>query len=363
MSLKLDRIEARYLELEQLLQKKEIIEDRESLQKFSKEMKDMEETVFQYREYKKVNSGIKEAQAMLSDPELKEMAQAEIKNLEEKKQALKERLEFLLLPKDPMDDKNVIIEIRAGTGGEEAALFAGELIRMYIRYAEKKGFKVEMMDSSPTGLGGYKEAIFSIIGKGAYGTFKYEGGTHRVQRVPKTEAGGRIHTSAATVATLPEVEDVDVEIDEKELRVDTYRAGGPGGQNVNKVSSAIRITHLPTNIVVACQEERSQHQNRAKAMKLLRAKLYEIALEKERSKRESARRIMVGTGDRSEKIRTYNFPQGRITDHRIGFTVYQLPEVMEGDLDAIINALKTADRIAKLENLPAGRQVNDPHSL
>ncbi len=346
---KLAKIEARYLELQELLSRKEVIEDREKLQKFGKEMKDLEELVFCLREYKKIDNDIDDARNLLTDPEMEEMAKAEIKNLEEKKQTTTAKIEMMLVPKDPLDDKNTIMEIRAGTGGDEAALFAGELMRMYLRYAEKKGFKTEIIEENPTGLGGYKEVIFSIIGKNAYGTFKYEGGTHRVQRVPKTEAGGRIHTSAATVAVLPEAEDVDIHIDEKELRVDTYRAGGPGGQNVNKVSSAIRITHLPSGIVVACQEERSQHQNRAKAMKLLRAKLFDIAEEKERSKRETARRIMVGSGDRSEKIRTYNFPQGRITDHRIGFTVYQLPEFMEGNIDSVIEALKTADRIAKLE--------------
>ena len=257
----------------------------------------------------------------------------------------------MLIPKDPLDDKNVIMEVRAGTGGDEAALFAGELVRMYLRYAEKKGLRTEMIDSSPTGLGGYKEAVFSVMGKGVYSVLKFESGTHRVQRVPKTETSGRIHTSAATVAVLPEAEEVDVKIDDKELRVDTYRAGGPGGQNVNKVSSAIRITHLPTGIVVACQEERSQHQNRAKAMTLLRTKLFEIATEKERNKRDTARKIMVGSGDRSEKIRTYNFPQGRITDHRIGFTIYRLQEVLDGDLDEVIEALKTADRVARLEKM------------
>ncbi|HTY13057.1 MAG TPA: peptide chain release factor 1 [Candidatus Omnitrophota bacterium] len=346
---KLDKIEARYTELQNLLSTKEVIDDREKLQKYGKELKDLEEMVTAIREYRKIDNDLKDAQNLLSDPEMTEMAKAEIKSLEEKKQAETARIEMMLVPKDPLDEKNAIMEIRAGTGGDEAALFAGELMRMYLRYAEKKGFKTEIIESNPTGLGGYKEAVFSIIGKNAYGTFKYEGGTHRVQRVPKTEAGGRIHTSAATVAVLPEAEDVDVQIDEKELRVDTYRAGGPGGQNVNKVSSAIRITHLPTGIVVACQEERSQHQNRAKAMKLLRAKLFEIAEEKARNQRETARRIMVGSGDRSEKIRTYNFPQGRITDHRIGFTVYQLQEFMDGDIDEVIEALQTADRVAKLE--------------
>ncbi len=348
---KLEKIEERYSELERSLHKKEIIEDRVKLQKYSKELKDLEGLVLNIREFKKIENEIKEAEAMLKDPEFTDLAQSEIKNLEEKKQALKSKLEMLMIPKDPLDEKNIIMEVRAGTGGEEAALFAGDLFRMYLRYAEKHGLKTEIIDSNPTGLGGFKEVIFSVMGKGVYRLLKYEGGTHRVQRVPKTEAGGRIHTSAVTVAVLPEAEEVDIKIDEKELRIDTYRAGGPGGQNVNKVSSAIRITHLPTGIVVACQDERSQHQNRAKAMKLLRAKLFEIEEEKERKKREVARRIMVGTGDRSEKIRTYNFPQGRITDHRIGFTIYRLPEVLDGDLDEVIDALVSADRIAKLEKI------------
>lgn len=348
---KLDKIAARYQELLNLLSQKEIIDDREKYQKFSKELKDLEELVKNYNLLNQVEKDLAEAKALKADPEMVSLAEAEIKNLLEKKQALTDKLEFLLLPKDPLDEKNIILEIRAGTGGEEAALFAGELLRMYLRYAEKHGLKTEMLDANPTGLGGYKEAIVAVSGKEAYRKLKFEGGTHRVQRVPKTEAGGRIHTSAATVAVLPEAEEVDVQIDEKELRVDTYRAGGPGGQNVNKVSSAIRITHLPTGLVVACQDERSQHQNRAKAMKLLRSRLFEMEEEKRFKERTQARRIMVGTGDRSEKIRTYNFPQGRITDHRIGFTSYRLPEVLDGSLDEIIEALTAADRIAKLEKL------------
>ena len=346
---KLSKIEERYKELEQLLNQKEIIEDREKLHKFSKEMKDMEDLVFKIREYRKTEKEIIGTKEMLKDADMIDLAKSEIKKLEETLLKITKEIEIFLIPKDPLDEKNIIMEIRAGTGGDEAALFAGDLLRMYLKFSENKGFKTEIIDSSPTGLGGFKDVVFSIIGKGAYNVFKYEGGTHRVQRVPKTEASGRIHTSAVTVAVLPEAEDVDVKIDEKDLRVDTYRASGPGGQNVNKVSSAIRITHIPTNIVVACQEERSQHQNRAKAMKLLRAKLFEIEKEKERKKRESARKIMVGSGDRSEKIRTYNFPQGRITDHRIGFTMHQLQDALDGNIDEIIKALADADRIAKLE--------------
>jgi len=348
---KLENVEKRYRELEKLLSTPEIISDREKFQAYSKELGDLRELFDKSQEYKKVIKELEDAKALSQDKEMKELAQSETEKLESHKQKLEKEIEFLLIPKDPFDEKNILLEIRAGTGGEEAALFAGELLRMYLRYAERQGWRTELINSNPTGLGGYKEVIFNIIGKGAYSRLKYEGGTHRVQRVPETEAGGRIHTSAATVAVLPEAEDVDVKIEPKDLRVDTYRAGGPGGQNVNKVSSAIRITHLPTGVVVACQDERSQHQNRAKAMKLLRAKLLETALETAEKKRTAARRIMVGTGDRSEKIRTYNFPQGRVTDHRIGFTIYRLNDVLDGDLVEIIDALTTADRVAKLEKM------------
>ncbi|MGB9613608.1 MAG: peptide chain release factor 1 [Candidatus Margulisiibacteriota bacterium] len=345
---KLENVEKRFLELERQLSSPEIIAHRELFAQYSKEHRELQELVEKYREYKKILKEIEETRALLTEKDMEELAKAELKNLEEAKEKLTKELEILLLPKDPYDEKNIIIEIRAGTGGEEAALFAGDLLRMYLRYAERKGWKTELIDENPTGLGGYKEVIFNIVGKGAYSRLKYEGGTHRVQRVPKTEASGRIHTSAATVAVLPEAEEVDIKIDEKDLRIDVYRASGAGGQNVNKVSTAIRITHLPTGIVVACQDERSQHQNRVKAMKLLRARLLSLAEEEERKKREQARRIMVGTGDRSEKIRTYNFPQGRVTDHRIGFTIYRLNEVLDGDLDEIIEALLAADRTAKL---------------
>jgi peptide chain release factor 1 len=348
---KLENVEKRYLELEKLLSTPEVISDREKFQAYSKELGDLKELYHKSQDYRQTLKEMDDARHLAQEEEMKEIAQSELEKLEEKQKTLEKEIEILLLPKDPFDEKNIILEVRAGTGGDEAALFAGDLLRMYLRYAERHGWKTELISSNPTGLGGYKEVIFNIIGKGAYSRLKYEGGTHRVQRVPKTEAGGRIHTSAATVAVLPEAEEVDIKIEDKELRVDTYRAGGPGGQNVNKVSSAIRITHLPTGLVVACQDERSQHQNRAKAMKLLRAKLLEAAEESERKKRVEARRIMVGTGDRSEKIRTYNFPQGRVTDHRIGFTIYRLNDILDGDIEEIIEALIAADRTAKLEKI------------
>ncbi|OGC04096.1 peptide chain release factor 1 [candidate division WOR-1 bacterium RIFOXYA12_FULL_43_27] len=348
---KLSKVEERYNELETLLSSPEVISNREKFENFSREFSELGEVITPYRELKKLYKEIEETKKLLSDPEMEELAKSEMTGLEAKAKKLEGEIEFLLLPKDPNDDKNIIIEIRGGTGGDEAALFAGELLRMYTRYAEKQRWKIEFISTNPTGLGGYKEAIFTIIGKGAYSKLKYEGGVHRVQRVPATEASGRVHTSAASVVVMPEAEDVDIIIEDKELRVDTYRAGGPGGQNVNKVSSAIRITHLPTGLVVACQEERSQLQNRAKAMKLLKTRLLEAKEEAQREKRESARKIMVGSGDRSEKIRTYNFPQGRVTDHRINFTIYKLQQVMEGDLDELVEALATADRIAKLSNI------------
>ncbi|MFC1510939.1 peptide chain release factor 1, partial [Candidatus Margulisiibacteriota bacterium] len=329
----------------------EIISNREKFQAYSIELGDLRELFEKSQEYLKIIKDIKETKSLSQDEEMKDLAAAELEKLADRKQELEKSIEILLLPKDPFDEKNIIMEIRAGTGGDEAALFAGELLRMYLRYAERQDWKTEMIDVNSTGLGGYKEAIFNIIGKGAYSRLKFESGTHRVQRVPKTESGGRIHTSAATVAILPEAEEVDIKIDEKELKFEAFRSGGAGGQNVNKVSSAVRITHLPSGLVVECREERSQHQNRVKAMKLLRTRLLEAAEEKAHKKRESARRIMVGTGDRSEKIRTYNFPQGRITDHRIGFTMHQLEAVLDGDLDEIINALTTADHTAKLKNL------------
>lgn len=345
---KLQNVEKRYLELEKRLSSPEIISDREQFSKYSRELSNLKEIVDKFREYKETLKEMDDTEAMLEEEGMKELAEVELDELKQKKEALAGELETLLLPKDPLDDKNIIIEIRAGTGGEEAALFAGELLRMYLRYAERQGWKTEIIDANPTGLGGYKEVVFNLIGKGAYSKLKFEGGTHRVQRVPKTESSGRIHTSAVTVAVLPEVEEVDIHVDEKDLKFEAFRSGGAGGQNVNKVSSAVRITHLPTGTVVECREERSQLQNRVKAMKLLRSRLYEVEEEKLRKDREASRRIMVGTGDRSEKIRTYNYPQSRVTDHRIGFTLHRLNDVLDGDLNEIVDALAFADRTAKL---------------
>ncbi len=348
---KLENVEKRYHELGKLLSTPDIISDREKFQSYSKELGDLKELYDKSQAYRKTLKEIEDAKILSKESEMKEVAEAELKKLEARKQKLEKEIEFLLIAKDPYDEKNIIMEIRAGTGGEEAALFAGSLLRMYLRYAERSGWKTEMISSNPTGLGGYKEVIFNIIGKGAYSRLKYESGAHRVQRVPETETSGRIHTSAATIAVLPEAEEVDIKIESKDLRIDTYRASGAGGQHVNKTDSAVRITHLPTRVVVACQDERSQLQNRVKAMKLLRTRILEAAEESERKKRTAARRILVGTGDRSEKIRTYNFPQGRVTDHRIGFTIHRLEGVLDGDLDEIIDALTTADRIAKLEKM------------
>jgi peptide chain release factor 1 len=348
LSEKLAKIELRYLELEKLVSDPKVINDHDSFVKYTKEYNNLKEIVDKYREYKSVIRETEDTEGMMEEDGMKELAEVELDELKQRKEELTKELEALLLPKDQLDEKNIIMEVRAGTGGDEAALFAGDLLRMYLRYAERKGWKTEMIEVNDTGLGGYKEAVFNIIGKGAYSRLKYESGTHRVQRVPKTEASGRIHTSAATVAVLPEVDEVDVKVDEKDIKFEAFRSGGAGGQNVNKVSSAVRLTHLPTGVIVECREERSQLQNRVKAMKLLRSRIYDAEIEKQRKSRESTRKIMVGTGDRSEKIRTYNFPQSRVTDHRIGFTVHQLNNVLDGELDEIIDALATADRAAKL---------------
>jgi len=346
---RLDLIEKRYQEIETLLQDPDVVSNREDFQKLSKEHSDLKETVEKYSQYKNIVKDINHAKELLEDKEMRDLALSELKELEEKEKQLNFDLETLLLPKDPYDDKNIFIEIRAGTGGDEAALFAGDLMRMYLRYAERHGFKTEIMDENSTGLGGYKEVIIGIYGKGAYSKLKFEMGTHRVQRVPKTESSGRIHTSAATVAILPEAEDIDVQINDNDIKFEAYRAGGHGGQNVQKTSTAVRITHIPTGLVVQCQDERSQYQNKLKAMKVLRARLLEQMIYDQQKERSDARKIMVGSGDRSEKIRTYNFPQGRITDHRIGLSVYNLDDVLDGYLDEIIEKLETADKIAKLE--------------
>lgn len=348
LSDKLSAITRKFHELEQQLADPAIIAEREKFTQLSKEFSELKPLVDKYQEYQAVIKEIENTEGMMEEEGMKELAEVELDELKQKKEALTAELETLLLPKDPLDDKNIILEIRAGTGGEEAALFAGELLRMYLRYAERRHWKTEILDANPTGLGGYKEAVVLITGKGAYSKLKFESGIHRVQRVPKTESGGRIHTSAATVAVLPEVEDVDIHIDEKDLIFEAFRSGGAGGQNVNKVSSAVRIVHIPTGTVVECREERSQLQNRAKAMKLLRSRIYEAQAEKQRKEREASRRGMVGSGDRSEKIRTYNFPQSRVTDHRIGFTVHQLDSLLDGDIEELLDALGAADRAAKL---------------
>ena len=322
--------------------------------KLAKTVAELEPIVSAFGEYKALLARIGEARAILGeegDPELREVAQLELQDLRTQEEHLEQRLRSLLLPKDPAHDKNVLVEIRAGAGGDEAALFAADLARMYTKHAERQGWKVEVMDSHPTGQGGFKEVIFSIQGKGAWSRLKFERGVHRVQRIPVTESAGRIHTSTVTVAVLPEAEEVDVRIEEKDSKVDVYRASGPGGQGVNTTDSAVRITYLPTGLVVTCQDERSQIKNRAKALRVLRARLLEQAQEEQRSQIAAARKSQVGTGERSERIRTYNFPQGRVTDHRIGLTLHRLPDVLEGDLDELIDALLNAERAEQLQSL------------
>nr|WP_245628377.1 peptide chain release factor 1 [Fervidicola ferrireducens] len=349
---KLDSIEKRYEELTKEISDPAVIARQEEWRKLAKEHASLEEIVSCYREYKKVVEEIKESRELLKessdDREMEEFIKEEIERLKEREKELQEKLKILLLPKDPNDEKDVIMEIRAGAGGEEAALFAGDLFRMYTRYAERKGWKVEVMSSNPTELGGFKEVIFEVMGKGAYSRLKYESGVHRVQRIPVTEAGGRIHTSTATVAVLPEAEEVDVEINPNEIRIDVFRSSGHGGQSVNTTDSAVRITHLPTGIVVTCQDERSQLKNRERALKILRAKLLEMKRREQEEKIAQSRRSQVGTGDRSERIRTYNFPQGRVTDHRIGFTTHQLENILDGELDELIERLIAEDQAKKL---------------
>ena len=349
----LNQIEEKYKELTTLLSDPAVISDRNRYKKVAKEHNELSEIVSFSSEYKKLLRSIEEDEKIRKeskDEELVEMAKVELEELYPKKQEMEEKLKLLLLPKDPKDNRNTIVEIRAGTGGEEAALFAADLYRMYAKFAEKKGWRVEVMNSNPTGMGGFKEIIFLVEGENAYGTLKYESGVHRVQRVPVTEASGRIHTSAASVAVLPEAEDIEVEIKPEDLRVDVFRSSGPGGQSVNTTDSAVRITHIPTNTVVTCQDEKSQLKNKNKAIKVLRARLLDKATEEQTSKIARERKSMVGSGDRSEKIRTYNFPQGRVTDHRIGLTLYRLEDILVGDIDEFVEALKKKEQEERLQS-------------
>lgn len=351
---RLQAVEMRYEKLTELLSDPEIISDTKKLREYSKEQSDMQETVEAYREYKAVKEQLDDAKAMLEDKldaDMREMVKEEISELEEQQENLADRLHILLLPKDPNDDKNVIMEIRGAAGGDEAALFAGDLYRMYSRYAEAQGWKTEVMEAASTGVGGYKEIIFMITGKGAYSKLKFENGAHRVQRVPETESGGRIHTSTSTVAVLPEAEEVEIEIHDKDIRVDTFASSGPGGQSVNTTMSAVRLTHIPTNTVVSCQDEKSQIKNKEKAMKVLRARVYDKFQREVQAEYDANRKQAVGTGDRSERIRTYNFPQNRVTDHRIGLTIQKLDQILQGKLQEVIDALIMEDQALRMEQM------------
>ena len=348
---KLKGLEERYEYLSEKISDVNVINDQDMFRKYCKEHSDLTPVVVKYREYKKAKETIDESLELLKtdiDKDFAELVQEELDNAKASLEEISNELKILLLPKDPNDEKNVIVEIRGGTGGEEAALFAADLMRMYSMYAETKNWKIDIMNSNPTDIGGYKEISFMIEGAGAYSRFKFESGVHRVQRVPSTESGGRIHTSAVTVAVLPEVEDVELEINPNDLRIDVFRAGGPGGQCVNTTDSAVRITHLPTGITVSCQDEKSQHKNKDKGMKILRSRLYDAMISEQNDKIAKERKSQVGSGDRSERIRTYNFPQGRVTDHRINLTLYKLTNILNGDLDEIIDALITADQAAKM---------------
>ncbi len=349
---KLNEVDNRYDELGERLADPDVISDPREFNRIAKAHADLSDVVAKYREYKSVRKQIGETEEMLGESmedELKKLAQSELDNLKSQLETLSQELKVMLLPKDPNDEKDVIVEVRAGTGGEEAALFAGDLLRMYERYAERRRWKTELLSATPTGIGGYKEAVLGIGGKGAYSALKFESGVHRVQRVPATESSGRIHTSAATVAVMPEAEDVDVEINTDDLEIDTYRSSSAGGQNVQKNETAVRIVHKPSGIVVQCQDERSQLQNKERAMRMLRAHLLERERQAQQEKETSARRLMVRSGDRSDKSRTYNFPQGRLTDHRINYTIYRLDSIMDGDIQELIDHLNAADQADRLQ--------------
>jgi peptide chain release factor 1 len=351
---RLQSIEDRYNDLGELLNNPEVISDQSEWQKHAKAHAGISDIVNTYKEYKEVISGINDAEEMLKDklePDFKDMVELELGELKDKKEELEAKLKILLIPKDPSDDKNVIVEIRGGAGGDEAALFAGVLYRMYSRYAERQGWKTELLGANYTDIGGFKEISFLIAGYGAYSKLKFESGVHRVQRIPSTESGGRIHTSTATVAVLPEAEEVDIEISANDLRIDTFCSSGPGGQSVNTTQSAVRITHMPTGLVVSCQDEKSQLKNKDKAMRVLRARLLEIAEQEQQSQMAGDRKSQVGTGDRSERIRTYNYPQGRVTDHRIGLTLHKLEMILDGEISELIEALVTTDQAEKLKKV------------
>ncbi len=354
---KLELMEQKYEEISEKLSDPNVVSDNKLYTQLMRDFKNMTPIIEKYREYKKASESFNEAKALLDggglDKDFKEMVQAEFEESKESIETITDELKILLLPKDPNDDKNVIIEIRGGAGGEEASLFANSLYRMYTMYAEARGWKQEILNANPTELGGFKEISFSIEGDGAYSRLKYESGVHRVQRVPETESQGRIHTSTVTVAVLVEADEVELEINPTDLKIDYFRASGAGGQHINKTESAVRITHLPTGVVVECQDERSQHKNKDKAMKILRSRLYEALQEEQDAKIASERRMQVGSGDRSERIRTYNYPQGRLTDHRIGLTIYRLEDMLNGNLDEVFDALATADQAAKLANQEA----------